>query len=700
MTISTADRLAKIHADSLKEFDEIQAAQREVRMQCLEDRRFYSIAGAQWEGPVGDQFENKPRFEMNKIHLAVIRIINEYRNNRITVDFTPKDGTTGDKFADVCDGLYRADEQDSTAEEAYDNAFEEAVGGGFGAWRLRACYEDEDDDEDDRQRIKLEPIFDADSSVFFDLNAKRQDKADAKRCYVLTGMSRTAYVEEYKDDPTTWPKDVQSAYFDWCTPDVVYICERYSVEEKSEVIRVFRGLDDEDMMVPESELEADPDKLDTLLATGFREVRRKRVKRREIHKYTMSGGKVLGDKEVIPGRCIPIIPAYGKRWFVDNIERCMGHVRLAKDAQRLANMLRSFLGDLAGRSNIAKPIFTPQQMAGHTMMWAEDNVNDYPYLLVNPMTDAQGQQQAAGPIGYTKAPEIPQAWGALMQVVEQDMQDLLGNQQAGEQMQPNLSGKAVELIQNRLDMQVFIYMSNFAKAMRRSGQVWLSMEKDIVVEERRRMKTVDSSGEVGSVVVNDPSYDPDTESEFVDNDMSRADFDVNVDVGPSSSSRRAATVRALTGMMGITQDPETLSVLSSMALMNMEGEGLSETRDYFRARMVKMGVIKPTEEEAQQLAAAQEAAKNAPPDPQSQYLLSAAQEAEAAAAQKRADTVETIASADLKRAQTAKTMAETMGEHNEQQIASAEALQGMLNAPSGAVPAPIDIPAPDFPTGL
>ena len=42
-----------------------------------------------------------------------------------------------------------------------------------------------DDDEDDRQRIRFEPIYDADSSIYFSLGAKRQDKSDAKSCYVL-----------------------------------------------------------------------------------------------------------------------------------------------------------------------------------------------------------------------------------------------------------------------------------------------------------------------------------------------------------------------------------------------------------------------------------------------------------------------------------------------------------------------------------
>ena len=58
----------------------------------------------------------------------------------------------------------------------------------------------------------------------------------------------------------------------------------------------------------------------------------------------MSGSKVLEDCGYIAGPNIPIAPMYGKRWFISGIERFMGHVRLAKDVQRLANVLRSKLG--------------------------------------------------------------------------------------------------------------------------------------------------------------------------------------------------------------------------------------------------------------------------------------------------------------------------------------------------------------------
>jgi len=654
--ISKEQRLANLHSEALAQFDDVQTALRDERLQCLQDRRFYSISGAQWEGPLWDIYENKPKFEVNKIALSVMRIISEYRNNRITVDYVSKDGAKDDKLAETCDGLYRADEHDSVADEAYDNAFEEAVGGGFGAWRLRTVYEDDEDEENERQRIQIEPIFDADSSVFFDLNAKRQDKADARFCYVIYSMTRESYKEEWNDDPTDWPKIIHQYEFDWATPDVVYIAEYYKVEDVTETIRVFRAIDGTEERYRAKDFEEDPELENTLAAIGSIEVRQRKIKSRKVHKYIMSGGKVLEDCGYIAGKCIPIIPVYGKRWFVDNVERCMGHVRLAKDAQRLKNMQLSKLGEISALSSVEKPILTPEQVAGHQVMWSEDNLKDYPYLLINPITGPDGSQTVSGPVAYTRAPNVPPAMAALLQVTEQDMQDILGNQQAGEKLVSNISGKAVEMIQQKLDMQTFIYMSNFAKAMKRCGEVWLSIAKDIYIEEGRKMKVITESGETDSVTLMQPMVDQETGEVKMANDLGAAKFDVDVDVGPSSSSRRAATVRALTGMMQITQDPETLQVLGAMAMMNMEGEGVSEVQNYFRQRLIRMGVVKPTEQEAEAMMAEMEA-RGQQQDPNAIFLQAAAEEAVAKAAKARADTIKTVADAELSRARTAETMA-------------------------------------------
>jgi len=672
---SKEQRLADLHAEAMAQFDDVQTALRDERLQCLQDRRFYSLSGAQWEGPLWDIYENKPKFEVNKIMLAVIRVVNEYRNNRITVDFVSKDGEENDKLAEVCDGLYRSDEQASVADEAYDNAFEEAVGGGIGAWRLRTVYEDDEDPEDDRQRIRIEPIFDADSSVFFDLGAKRQDKSDAKFCFVVTSMTQQAYKDTWGDDPASWPKIIHQYEFDWCTPDVVYVAEYYKVEEKTETIRIFQTITGDEDRYTQTDFANDEMLEETLAAIGTVEIRQKRVKRRKVRKYILSGGKVLEDAGYIAGKCIPIVVVYGKRWFVDNVERCMGHVRLAKDAQRLKNMQLSKLGEISALSSVEKPILTPEQVAGHQVMWAEDNLKDYPYLLINPITDQNGNQAVSGPVAYTRSAMIPPAMAALLQITETDMQDILGNQQGADKMVSGMSGKAVEMIQTRVDMQSFIYMSNFAKGMKRCGEIWLSMAKEVYIEDKRKMKTLAPTGNAGMVELMQPTIDQETGEMVMANDLTSATFDVIADVGPSTSSKKQATVRALTGMLQITQDPETAQVLTAMAMMNMEGEGIGDANAYFRKKLLRMGVVKPTDAEAEELMAEMQ---GKPQDPNAMYLQAAAEEATAKAAKARADTVETIAAAELKRAQTMKTLSEVDMDSQDHALNMAEQIGGII----------------------
>jgi hypothetical protein len=299
-----------------------------------------------------------------------------------------------------------------------------------------------------------------------------------------------------------------------------------------------------------------------------------------------------------------------------------------------------------------KPILVPEQVAGHQLMWAEDNLKNYPYLLINTLTDANGSPMVAGPVAYTKPPALPPSMAALLQLTEVDMQEILGSPGQGDKMVSHLSGKTVELIQQRLDMQTFIYMSNMAKAVKRCGEVWLSIARDIFIEEGRKMKTIHESGKMEPIELLKPVVNEEGEIEY-ENDMSSAEYDVVVSVGPSSATKRLATVRALTDMMTMTQDPEMTQVLSAMAMLNMEGEGISDVRDYFRKKLLMMGVLKPTEAEAQEMAIA---AQNAQPDPQAQYLQAASEEAIARASKAQADSILAVAKAEEARAKTTETL--------------------------------------------
>jgi hypothetical protein len=326
-------------------------------------------------------------------------------------------------------------------------------------------------------------------------------------------------------------------------------------------------------------------------------------------------------------------------------------------------MQLSKLGEISALSSVEKPILVPEQVAGHQVMWAEDNLRNYPYLLVNPITGADGSQQVTGPVAYTKSPEIPPAMAALLQLTETDISDILGNQQNGDKIVSNISGKAVEMVQQRLDMQAFLYMSNYNKGVQRCGEIWLSMAREIYVESKRRMKGIGPQNEVESLELMRPTLDRNGEL-VMENDLSQAKFDVVSTVGPSSSSQRSATVRSLLGMLQLTQDPQTQQVLLAMAFQNMEGEGISDVRAYFRKQMVEAGIMKPTPEEAEAMAAA---AQNAQPDPNSQYVQAVTEEAMAKTEKARADTLLTMAKAEETQAKTMQTM---VGISTEDQLAA------------------------------
>jgi hypothetical protein len=142
------------------------------------------------------------------------------------------------------------------------------------------------------------------------------------------------------------------------------------------------------------------------------------------------------------------------------------------------------------------------------------------------------------------------------------------------------------------------------------------------------------------------------------------------------------------GMMQLATDPETQQVLGSMAMLNMEGEGIADVRDFFRNRLIKMGVVKPTEEEQQALLEElQQAQSQQQPDPQAQYLQAAAMEAQAKAGQAQANTAYTLARAEETKAKTVEVLSGIQQKERDSVVNTAKALQevvspGMRQPPS------------------
>lgn len=652
------ERLRNVHSRALKQFDNVAQATQEERALALQDRRFVSISGAQWEDEWYDQWENSIRVEINKTAAGLEKIVNDYRSNRVTVNFrATSDSKSSAATATMLDGLFRADVYRCKGQQAFDNAFEEGAAGGYGAWRLCNEFEDEYDPDNEFQRIAIKTIVDADQSVYFDPNAKLYDKSDAKWAIVITANAQDSFEQDYPGRVASWPDSFPKPYYDWYTIDVVKTAEYYEVEDKRDTLITYRHPLTEEI---EKRWQSDMDEEDAadMEMRGWVITKTRKVRRRRVHKYLMSGTEILEDQGFIAGPNIPIIPFYGKRWFIDNMERCRGHVRLAKDPQRVYNSQISKLTEIASVSPIERPILTPAQVKGHEGSWAQANLNRAPYALINPTVDGDGNAINQGPIGKVEPPVVPPVLAALVQVTASDIAEITNADDGAEKVKANVSADAMDIAATRVDAKSFTYMDNFRQSMQRCGEVYLGMAREVYVEEGRTVDTLGDDGEEGTAVLLESQTDEATGVNVIANDLEHGNYKVISDVTEATSTRRDKTIKTMMTVATAAQalgDTETGMAALITGILNMDGEGMDDFQAFMRKKALGIGLVQPTPEEQQTIAEEQQ---NQQPSATDQALLAQAKDFEASAGLKVANTEKAVADTAQSKAKTLLTVAQ------------------------------------------
>lgn len=644
--------------EALERFDSVIVAVQDERALALEDRRFVSIVGAQWEGVWGEQFENSIMVEVNKTAQGVEKIEGDYRANRMIVNFRGVGDGTSEETAETLNGMYRADLYVSEGQQALDNAFTEAVQGGMGAWRLTNVPYDPFDPDDERQRVATTMIGDADQSVFWDPNSRLQNKSDAQWCIVITAMARAAFIREYgADRMTAWPEGLNKWHYDWYTPDVIRVAEYYVVELKAEKRYTLENRATKEVR-KEWASRLEDGGLETLQIEGWRVLRHRMIKRKRVKKYILSGGEVLKDGVYIAGQEIPIIMVYGKRWWIDNMERSRGHVRLAKDPQRIYNANASKLVEISATQATERPIFDPEQVQGFEDEWARANVDRAPYARARALRNEDGSIAVAGPLGSITPPVLPPVTAALMQIAGADIMEITASDDGAAMTQSNVSAEAMDIAAQRTDAKSQLYMSNMKDAVQWNGKVWKSMTCELV-EEGDEVQTMadEEKPSFGTAKIAEP-YTDQSGRYSLRNDISSGKYEVIADVTEATATRRDKTVKnCFNGVQMVGAfNPQLANALALTGFMNMDGEGIQDLKDWARRQALEMGLVKPTPEEQQEIDAA--AQEQQTPDPQAEFLLASAEKAKAEAAKTIAGVDQTKADTALKVAQAAKTQSE------------------------------------------
>ena len=639
----------------------------ETRLRAADDMMFAWVSA--WDETTLGESTLQYRGEFNVLRKAYRQIVADLRANPIQVDFVPA-SESRDDGADILDGLYLTDDRANTSLEAYDNAVSEAVVCGVGAWELYTEYASNRAGID-HQVIRRRPVYEANNNCFWDPNAKRLDKSDAKYVSILDAYSRDGYYnlvmdlcgEEYSEDDTekeprskkkkrermearngtSFSTPEHSYTFPWTSSgnDLIYVVSFYHRRRIKDKVITFTDPMGQPLVLRESDLS---EVMDELIDDGYEIASEREITRWEVRKYIASGEKILNGKvnsktgeregEVIAGENIPVVPTYGERAFVEGEEIYEGITRLAKDPQRLRNFQLSYLADIVSRSPRPKPIFNPEQIQGFEFMYELNGAdNNYPYLLQNRM-DANGQPLPIGPVAQMPEQTIPQALMASIELSRQAVEDVANPGLPQDIADPDLSGKAVNALTNRLDQQSIVYQQNLKHAKRRDAEIYASMAVEVYDAPREVTLTL-PDGTTKKARIMDMVQDRQTGDLVALNDLTNMEFDVYAEIGPSYSSKKEQTIEQLNTMAAAMAplDPAMAKMLMMQSLTLIQGVNMEDIRAYARKQLVLSGAVEPnTPEEEQMLAAAAQSQQQ----PDANMVLAQAEMAKAQAAQMNA----------------------------------------------------------------
>lgn len=601
------NELKKLH-------DKAYNANQTTREQAADDLVFYWVT--QWDDGLLNDSQLRYRGEFNILRKAGRQIISDLKLNPVQPDFKPKNQSRDDD-AELIDGLYRADDRRLDSQEAYDYAIQDQIVCGFGAWELHTEYATNQMGDDD-QVIRRRFIPEANNTVFYDPNSQKIDKADADYCSILYRYSKDGYEklateltgEDYTGKaPQSFSNPEESYAFPWIIEgEKYYVTTFYHREKVKDEIYFFVDQMGIEVAFRESQVE---DELEELLDDGYELVSTKKIERWEVTKYIASGDQIF-TTEVVPGENIPVIPCYGERAIVEGEEYWEGITRLAKDPQRLRNFQMSYLADIVSRSPRVKPIFMSEQIQGFEAMYEETGAdNNYPYYLQNRL-DANGNPLPAGPVGIMPEQPIPSALMASMELSRQAVEDVANPGIPQDIADPDLSGKAIIALQNRLDNQSYNYQHNFKIAKRRDAEVYAGMATQI--HDTPKVITIETpDGNTQKIELMRAVQDKETGELIYLNDLTNMEFDVYAEIGQSYQTQKQQTREELAEMAAQLDpsDPMRRIVMLKQTEL-MDGIATDDLRDYARKELLLLGLKEPETEE--EMAFIQQAQGNQEPD--------------------------------------------------------------------------------------
>ncbi len=507
-----ADKQARLEL-ARKRFKLCVDAESTLRQRMLEDQRF--AAGEHWPQAVKNarEGEGRPCLTIDRLTPQLKQVANQQRAMRPSVQINAVDSGADPETAEVLQGLIRHIENQSDADDAYDQAglHQLEIGRGWIRIVTKPC-----EDGSGNQDIRIERVRNP-FKVWIDPTVERRDYADAKYAF-------EAFDFLSEELSARWPKashTLVSEFMSGLGDDA----PNWIDGERIRVVKAWR--------------------VDTV-----KEVQNGRtIERRKVSCDFMSGLEILESYEWA-GKFIPLIPVLGDEREIEGELDLRGMVRGAKDPQRMFNYWKSATTEAMALAPKAPFIVAEGQVEPYKHLWKTANSKNHAYLPYRPTTLAG--QPVPAPQRQFGEPPI-QAMMMNQQAAEADLRAATGFFDVGEKEAREQSGRAILARQQMGQHGNADYLDGLARAIRFAGRQLIDLAPKIY-DVPRVVRIIGGDNQPKNVMVHGgqaPAADPLTGAPALPPgveqiyDLSVGTYDVSVSVGPSLPSKRAEFVQQM-----------------------------------------------------------------------------------------------------------------------------------------------------------
>lgn len=520
----------------------------------------------------GQTINARPCLTINKLPQHIHEVTNDQRQNRPEIKVIPADDKADVEVAEIYNGICRHIQYISNADVAYDTACENQVTFGEGYIRLVTEYISDDSFD---QEIKIKRVRNS-FSVYLDPTMEDPCGEDAEWGFVTEDLTHEEFERKYPK-ATPISSFLQEGTGDqsmsaWINEDTIRVAEYFFADYTQRTLNLYPG--NKTAFAGTAE--------DAMLAQHFgRPTRSRMVNERKIRWVKSNGYEVLEETDWA-GKYIPIVRVLGNEFEIEGEIYISGLVRNAKDAQRLYNYWVSQEAEMLALAPKAPFIGYGGQFQGYEQFWKTANIQNYPYLEVNPdATDGAGNplplpQRAAPPMAQTGLIQAKMGAADDIKATTGQYDSSLG------QTSNERSGKAILARERQTDTGTYHYGDNLSRAVRYLGKQCVDLIPKIY-DTARIARIIGMDGETGMADINpeqnvpvnkivDPN-NPEIVLKKIYN-LGIGRYDVCVTTGPSYMTKRQ---EALEAMGQILQgNPELWKVAGDLFVKNMDWPGAQE----------------------------------------------------------------------------------------------------------------------------